>query len=39
MKATDELLKQIKELNIENEDVVEKSYPEFWEDFAKVTTS
>ena len=28
----------IKELNIENEDVVEKSYPEFWEDFAKVTT-
>jgi len=27
----------IKELNIENEDVVEKSYPEFWEDFAKVT--
>ena len=29
----------IKELNIENEDVVEKSYPEFWEDFAKVTTS
>lgn len=29
----------IKELNIENEDVVEKSYPEFWEDFAKVTAS
>lgn len=29
----------IKELNIENEEVVEKSYPEFWEDFAKVTTS
>lgn len=27
----------IKELNIENEDVVEKSYPEFWEDFATVT--
>lgn len=27
----------IKELNIENEDVVEKSYPEFWVDFAKVT--
>lgn len=26
----------IKELNIENEDVVEKSYPEFWEDFATV---
>ncbi|MBV6881925.1 3-phosphoshikimate 1-carboxyvinyltransferase [Epilithonimonas ginsengisoli] len=29
----------IKELNIENEDVVEKSYPEFWEDFAKVTSN
>ncbi|WP_028121602.1 3-phosphoshikimate 1-carboxyvinyltransferase [Epilithonimonas tenax] len=29
----------IKELNIENEDVVEKSYLEFWEDFAKVTAS
>lgn len=29
----------IKELNIENEDVVEKSYPEFWEDFAKVTNN
>ena len=29
----------IKELNIENEDVVEKSYPEFWEEFAKVTAS
>ncbi|HBR10756.1 MAG TPA: 3-phosphoshikimate 1-carboxyvinyltransferase [Chryseobacterium sp.] len=27
----------IKELNIENEDVVEKSYPEFWEDFQTVT--
>ena len=27
----------VKELNIENEDVVEKSYPEFWEDFAEVT--
>ncbi|MCG2794158.1 MAG: 3-phosphoshikimate 1-carboxyvinyltransferase [Weeksellaceae bacterium] len=27
----------IKALNIENEDVVEKSYPEFWEDFATVT--
>jgi len=27
----------IKELNIENEDVVEKSYPEFWEDFKSVT--
>lgn len=29
----------VKELNIENEDVVEKSYPEFWEDFEKVTMS
>lgn len=29
----------IKELNIENEDVVEKSYPEFWEDFAKMTNN
>lgn len=27
----------VKELNIENEDVVEKSYPEFWEDFRTVT--
>ena len=27
----------VKELNIENEDVVEKSYPEFWEDFQAVT--
>lgn len=27
----------IKELNIENKDVVEKSYPEFWEDFKSVT--
>ena len=27
----------VKELNIENEDVVEKSYPEFWEDFKSVT--
>lgn len=27
----------VKELNIENEEVVEKSYPEFWEDFAEVT--
>lgn len=27
----------IKELNIEDEDVVEKSYPEFWEDFRTVT--
>ena len=27
----------IQEINIENEDVVEKSYPEFWEDFKTVT--
>ena len=27
----------VKELNIENEDVVEKSYPEFWEDFRTIT--
>ena len=29
----------IKELNIENPEVVEKSYPEFWEDFSKVVVS
>jgi 3-phosphoshikimate 1-carboxyvinyltransferase len=28
----------IKELNIEDEDVVEKSYPMFWEDLASVVT-
>lgn len=27
----------VKELNIENEQVVEKSYPEFWEDFFNLT--
>lgn len=27
----------IKDLNIENADVVEKSYPDFWEDFKKLT--
>ncbi|MGC4128491.1 MAG: 3-phosphoshikimate 1-carboxyvinyltransferase [Bergeyella sp.] len=27
----------IKELNIENESVVEKSYPEFWKDFESIT--
>ena len=27
----------IKELNIENEDVVEKSYPDFWTDFYRIT--
>ncbi|MCQ4036229.1 3-phosphoshikimate 1-carboxyvinyltransferase [Kaistella montana] len=26
----------IKELNIENEEVVEKSYPDFWKDFKKI---
>ena len=26
----------VKELNIENEGVVEKSYPEFWEDLKKI---
>lgn len=29
----------IKELNIENEDVVEKSYPDFWKDFFEITES
>lgn len=27
----------VKELNIENEDVVEKSYPDFWRDFFEIT--
>lgn len=27
----------VKELNIENEDVVEKSYPDFWNDFFEIT--
>ena len=27
----------IKELSIENPEVVEKSYPEFWEDFIEIT--
>lgn len=29
----------VKELNIENEDVVEKSYPDFWADFFEITES
>ena len=26
----------VKEINIENEDVVEKSYPDFWTDLKKI---
>jgi 3-phosphoshikimate 1-carboxyvinyltransferase len=27
----------VKELDIQNEDVVEKSYPDFWRDFFEIT--